>query len=118
MNEKINSKNDIINNHEINQFETFQQKNEKCEKNQNLNMELQEDEDNEKYSLPKLNFDYDKNINEILNDINLDQNKSTLRDSERLSEYNNKNQIIKDEFSGDKNNNLNNDIIKNISKKK
>ena len=45
MNEKINSKNDIINNHEINQFETFQQKNEKCENNQNLNMELQEDED-------------------------------------------------------------------------
>ena len=34
-----------------------------------------EDEEEEKYSLPKLNFDYDKNINEILNDINLEENK-------------------------------------------
>ena len=32
-------------------------------------------EESESHSLPKLNFDYDKNINEILNDINIDQNK-------------------------------------------
>ena len=117
---EIDLKNEnIINNNEMEQFETFQQKNEKNENNENINVEIQEEEENEKYSLPKLNFDYDKNINEILNDINLDPNKPSLKDSEIFSEYNNNN-IIKDDYSNKKNNNnsINNDTIRNISKKK
>ena len=67
--------------------------------------------------MPKLNFDYDKNLNEILNDINLDQNKTSLKssvdyDKSRSSEF------IKDDFSKNKANSINNKIIKNISKKK
>ena len=58
--------------------------------------------------LPKLNFDYDKNINEILNDINLEQNKSSLQDYDNNPDFN----------YNDKTNSINNDIIKNISRKK
>ena len=72
----------------------------------------QEGEEEEKYSLPKLNFDYDKNINEILNDINLEENKPfTPIDNNQISSFNIKEDPIK-------NNSINNDIIKNISKKK
>ena len=72
----------------------------------------QEGEEEEKYSLPKLNFDYDKNINEILNDINLEENKPfTQIDNNQISSFNIKEDSIK-------NNSINNDIIKNISKKK
>ena len=72
----------------------------------------QEGEEEEKYSLPKLNFDYDKNINEILNDINLEENKPfTPIDNDKISNFNIKEDPIK-------NNSINNDIIKNISKKK
>ena len=72
----------------------------------------QEGEEEEKYSLPKLNFDYDKNINEILNDINLEENKPfTPIDNDKISTFNIKEDPIK-------NNSINNDIIKNISKKK
>jgi len=70
-------------------------------------------EEEEKYSLPKLNFDYDKNINEILNDINLEENKpfTSIDNNNKNSNFNIKEDLIK-------NNNINNDIIKNISKKK
>ena len=72
-----------------------------------------EDEEEEKYSLPKLNFDYDKNINEILNDINLEENKkfTSIDNNNKTSKFNIKEDSIK-------NNSINNDIIKNISKKK
>ena len=96
--EEINNKNEIskkVNNYEI---------------NQKLNIQIQDDEDNEKCSLPKLNFDYDKNLNEILNDINLEQNKPSLQDYENNIDYN--------YLYNDKTNSINNDIIKNISKKK
>ena len=116
-----NKENNFINNNEINPYITFQQKNDKKEINPNLKIEIQEEEyndnDNDKYSLPKLNFDYDKNLNEILNDINLDQNKPSLKssvdyDKSRTSEF------IKDDFSKNKTISTNNEIIKNISKKK
>lgn len=73
----------------------------------------QVDEEEEKYSLPKLNFDYDKNINEILNDINLEENKpfTSIDNNNKISNFNIKEDLIK-------NNSINNDIIKNISKKK
>ena len=116
-----NKENNFINNNEINPYITFQQKNDKKEINPNLKIEIQEEEyndnDNDKYSLPKLNFDYDKNLNEILNDINLDQNKPSLKssvdyDKSRTSEF------IKDDFSKNKTIRTNNELIKNISKKK
>ena len=116
--EEINNKDNNIINNEINPYITFQQKNEKKEINPNLKIEIQDDEeDNDKYSLPKLNFDYDKNLNEILNDINIDQNKTSLKssvdyDKSKTSEF------IKDDFPKNKTNSINNEIIKNISKKR
>ena len=83
--------------------------------NPNLNIEIQDDEEDEKYSLPKLNFDYDKNINDILNDINIDQNKQSDNDIDNENENNN---YIKDEITKNKNNSIHNDIIRNINKKK
>ena len=112
INININSKDILFHNNEIN---------ENINKSNNNN-NLQEDEETEKYLLPKLNFDYDKNINEILNDINLEQNKPFLRTSlenDKSSDLNYNNSIINKEDSlKNKNNSINNDIIRNISKKK
>ena len=57
-------KEDIVNNNKEEEIEEI-------EKNNNNNNYNQEEEESENHSLPKLNFDYDKNINEILNNINL-----------------------------------------------
>ena len=112
-NKDQNENNNDINNKEIQNFESFQQKKNKKELNQNLKIEILNDEEEEKYSLPKLNFDYDKNINEILNDINIDQNKYI--DNENNYEKSNN---IKKDSQKNKNKSINNDIIRNISKNK
>ena len=52
----------------------------------------QEEEESEKNSLPKLNFDYDKNINEILGNISIEQNRPFLKSSSE----NDINDIIKE----------------------
>ena len=86
--------------------EEFKEENKKEE----LNIEIKDEENNEKNSLPKLNFDYDKNINEILNDINVeDKSRPSLKLLEEKKD---------DDIQKIKINSINNDIIKNISKKK
>ena len=78
------------------------------------NTQMDEDEENEKFSFPRLNFDYDKNINEILNDINAEKGKQTqtflktFTDNDRSSDY---------DFIRNKNSNINNDIVNNVPNK-
>ena len=98
-------------NNKDNEIKEISENIEQKEIDQKLNIEIQDDESNEKYSLPKLNFDYDKNINEILKDINIeDQNKPSLKISvdDKSTE----------DFTKNKSFTINNDIIKNISKRK
>ena len=68
--------------------------------NNNINNDnYNQEEESENHSLPKLNFDYDKNINEILNNINIQgQNEN--------NEIENKPVIIKNEITQEKNKNL------------
>ena len=68
--------------------------------NNNINNDnYNQEEESENHSLPKLNFDYDKNINEILNNINIQgQNEN--------NEIENKPVIIKNEINQEKNKNL------------
>ena len=68
--------------------------------NNNINNDnYNQEEESENHSLPKLNFDYDKNINEILNNINIQgQNEN--------NEIDNKPVIIKNEITQEKNKNL------------
>ena len=68
--------------------------------NNNINNDnYNQEEESENHSLPKLNFDYDKNINEILNNINMQgQNEN--------NEIENKPVIIKNEINQEKNKNL------------
>jgi hypothetical protein len=105
--EKLSDKDEIINKKELYTNEINEIANDYKSNNG------QEGEEEEKYSLPKLNFDYDKNINEILNDINLEENKpfASIDNNNKISNFNIKEDSIK-------NNSINNDIIKNISKKK
>ena len=117
-----NKVNDDINNINIMNSNNIEQNNEK----QNLEMQEEEDinnnnennKDNEKYSLPKLNFDYDKNLNELLNDININQEKLFLKTPLDDDKSNILNNNIKDESSKNKNSSINSDTIKNIFQKK
>ena len=117
-----NKVNDDINNINIMNSNNTEQNDEK----QNLEMQEEEDinnnnennKDNEKYSLPKLNFDYDKNLNELLNDININQEKLFLKTPLDDDKSNILNNNIKDESSKNKNSSINSDIIKNIFQKK
>ena len=124
INVKCNNDNEIINNSnkEINNI--IENDNEPIKDNEIINenkinqkLNIQTQEDNEQYSIPKLNFDYDKNINEILDDINLEQKQSSIKPSEENVVFN-YNNIIKDGPIKNKNNSINNNIIKNFSKKK
>ena len=82
--------NNIENNNNIDKSEEKEIKKEENEEKINIennnednedNNNYQEDEESEKNSLPKLNFDYDKNINEIIGNINIEQNKPFLKTS-------------------------------------
>ena len=63
----------------------------------------QDEEEIEKNSLPKLNFDYDKNINEILGNISIEQNRPFLKSS---SENDMNDIIIKENDNENKNEKL------------
>ena len=67
----------------------------------------QEEEESEKHSLPKLNFDYDKNVNEILNNINLSNQKQNTKESNELI-IDNKPIIINEENIKQKNKKISN----------
>ena len=67
----------------------------------------QEEEESEKHSLPKLNFDYDKNVNEILNNINLSNQKQNTKESNEII-INNKPIIINEENIKQKNKKISN----------
>ena len=78
MNQENNIKENPINNinEEIKENDLIKSE-ENNDENNNNNEE--EEEESEKNSLPKLNFDYDKNINEILNNIKIEQNKPFIQ---------------------------------------
>ena len=116
--EIINEKDNYINENNINSENKSETKdilndnnNNECEndnnndyKNKDINTE-EEKEESESHSLPKLNFDYDKNINEILNDINIDQNKpfhninNENKDNIELIKHNEINPLNKNGYS-------------------
>jgi hypothetical protein len=128
LNSKINSFEDFKSNKEslvlyIDQIESFlnkifNKKEEPKENEEEIKKEENDDnnniQENENNSLPKLNFDYDKNINEILNNINnIDQNKE-----ENIQNNNNNNNGYSNLFSFNQDiSNINNksDIKENIN---
>jgi len=91
--ENIKEKEENNNNEEINKEKEKEENNSKLNEEENEENNNQEDEESEKQSLPKLNFDYDKNINEILNNINLEQNRPFLKTN---SENDINNDLIKE----------------------
>ena len=88
-----NKDNEVIKDEEINNEEimnNMENNEENIEENNEDNYNNQEEEESEKNSLPKLNFDYDKNINEILNNINSEQNGPFLKMSSEKEDNNDK----------------------------
>ena len=90
--DSIQEINNNKNNEEINKEK--EENNSKLNKEENDENNNQEDEESEKQSLPKLNFDYDKNINEILSNINIEQNRPYLKTN---SENDINNDLIKED---------------------
>ena len=74
-----NNNNEKSEEKEIKKEEKIDEENNEEEENDNNNQE--EEEEIEKNSLPKLNFDYDKNINEILGNISIEQSRPFLKSS-------------------------------------
>ena len=97
INEKNNNNLDNIENNKK------EEENEAIEENNDINNNNynQEEEESERHSLPKLNFDYDKNINEILNNIN-------IQGQNEINEIDNKQIIIKNEMTQEKNKKITN----------
>ena len=79
---KENNNNEKSEEKEIKKEEKInEENNEDINNEEEENNNQEEEEEIEKNSLPKLNFDYDKNINEILGNISIEQNRPFLKSS-------------------------------------
>ena len=87
----INNNIDNINNNKKEENEAIEENNlSNNDNNINNNNYNQEEDESEKHSLPKLNFDYDKNINDILNNINIQGQNEIINNNEMTQEKNKK----------------------------
>ena len=79
---KENNNNEKSEEKEIKKEEKInEENNEDINNEEEENNNQEEEEEIEKNSLPKLNFDYDKNINEILGNISIEQSRPFLKSS-------------------------------------
>ena len=86
----INNNIDNIDNNKKEENEAIEENNLSNNDNNINNNYNQEEEESEKHSLPKLNFDYDKNINDILNNINIQGQNEIINNNEMTQEKNKK----------------------------